>query len=66
MKAYHALIAGYDNENIKRIQESCNVKISVPPPSSDKNEVRVYGEKVGVATAVKALSTIYEQMVLLL
>lgn len=60
LKAYQALIAGYKNETLKRIQQATGANIHFPPPSKDIDEVVVSGEKVGVQQAVAELEAIYD------
>eukprot|EP00052_Salpingoeca_macrocollata_P020441 m.171711 g.171711 ORF g.171711 m.171711 type:complete len:1287 (-) comp21268_c0_seq2:260-4120(-) len=67
LKAYHQLIAGYDNNTLKRIQDESAaygtkpVRIHMPPHKEDKDEILVTGEKAGVAFAVAQLNAIYEE-----
>jgi len=43
--------------------EQTGVVINIPPPSMQKDEMTVAGEKEGVATAVKMITSIYEEKV---
>ncbi|EGD76259.1 hypothetical protein PTSG_00962 [Salpingoeca rosetta] len=58
-KAYHPLVAGPGNATIKRIMEQTGVKIHVPPPAVEKDEVTVTGERAAVARACDELMQIY-------
>lgn len=40
-----------------------NVRIHIPPPSVQKDEIVVTGEKDGVAAAVQKIKTIYHRKV---
>eukprot|EP00045_Choanoeca_perplexa_P012430 m.135649 g.135649 ORF g.135649 m.135649 type:complete len:1214 (+) comp16001_c0_seq1:180-3821(+) len=62
LKAYHPLLAGYDQKNLRQLMESTGVKIHMPPASVDKNEITVTGEKVAVANAVAQLRSVYAQL----
>jgi predicted PilT family ATPase len=62
LKAYHPLLAGFKNQNIQRIQEATGARVNVPPPSVDKDEITVTGEKNAVAAAVMQIMALYEQM----
>ena len=61
LKAYHPLICGYNNTTIKRIEEQTGAKIHVPPPSSEKEEFVVRGDKESVAKAVRELESVYNE-----
>eukprot|EP00043_Microstomoeca_roanoka_P000947 m.30138 g.30138 ORF g.30138 m.30138 type:complete len:1204 (-) comp10580_c0_seq1:246-3857(-) len=59
-KAYHPLVAGPGNEVIKRITEQTGVKIHVPPPAVEKDEITVSGDREAVARACDELMRIYQ------
>jgi len=58
-QAYHPLIAGYDNCNIRQITEETGVRIHLPPTATEKDEIVVSGEKASVALAVLRLTAMY-------
>ncbi|KAK3718445.1 hypothetical protein QZH41_014445 [Actinostola sp. cb2023] len=60
-KTFHPFICGPNNEIVKKIMEQTGVVINIPPPSMQKDEMTVAGEKEGVATAVKMITSIYEE-----
>ena len=61
IKAFHPLIAGFQNSTVKKISESNGgVRINLPPYNVDKDEIVVSGEKAAVARAVAELNAIYE------
>lgn len=60
-KPYHPLIAGYQNTTIKRVEEMTGAKIHVPPPSVEKDEIQVRGDKEAVRRAVMELEKIYNE-----
>jgi predicted PilT family ATPase len=62
LKAYHPLLAGFKNTNIQRIQEATGARVNIPPPSVDKDEVTITGEKNAVAAAVMQINALYDQM----
>lgn len=45
--------------------EQTGAVINIPPPSMQKDEMTVAGEKEGVAAAVKMITSIYEEKVFL-
>jgi len=61
-KAYHSLIAGCNNVNVKRIVEKTGARINIPPSSVEKDEIVVSGEKPGVGIAAQDISAIFEQL----
>eukprot|EP00047_Mylnosiga_fluctuans_P012927 m.28404 g.28404 ORF g.28404 m.28404 type:complete len:1218 (+) comp4552_c0_seq1:132-3785(+) len=59
---FHALIAGLRNANINKITEATGVRVYLPPPHSDKDDIVVSGEKPGVSVAVQQINAIYDQV----
>jgi len=60
-KRYHPFITGANNQNIRDLQDMTGAKINAPPPSLNKDEIAVSGEKDGVHAAIKAIMNIYEE-----
>lgn len=59
-KMYHPFICGPDNENTKEIANISGARINVPPPSVNKDELTVAGEKENVQKAVQMIMDIYK------
>lgn len=55
---YHPFIAG---ANASKIMEQTGARINIPPPSAQKDEITIAGEKDGVATAKETIMAIYEE-----
>ena len=62
-KIYHPFISGPNNAIAKKIMEQTGARINIPPPSVNKDELTVAGEKEGVTTATKMITDIYEEKV---
>lgn len=62
-KIYHPFIAGANNSTAKKIMEQTGARINIPPPSVNKDELTVAGEKEGVASAIKTINDIFEEKV---
>lgn len=60
-KTFHPFICGPNNDIVKKIMEQTGAVINIPPPSMQKDEMTVAGEKEGVAAAVKMITGIYEE-----
>eukprot|EP00730_Choanoeca_flexa_P000140 TRINITY_DN10063_c0_g1_i1.p1 TRINITY_DN10063_c0_g1~~TRINITY_DN10063_c0_g1_i1.p1 ORF type:complete len:1206 (+),score=461.47 TRINITY_DN10063_c0_g1_i1:142-3759(+) len=61
-KAYHPLLAGYDQKNFREMTAGADVKIHMPPASSDNKEIVITGEKVAVAQVNARLQALYGQL----
>uniref|UniRef100_A0A4D5R9H2 Vigilin n=1 Tax=Scolopendra viridis TaxID=118503 RepID=A0A4D5R9H2_SCOVI len=59
-KIYHPFITGSRNEIVSNIASQTNARINVPPPSVNKDEITIAGEKDGVARAKEIITKIYE------
>lgn len=59
-KIYHPFICGPDNEKAKEIANMSGARINIPPPSVDKDELTVAGDKECVQKAVKLIMDIYK------
>lgn len=62
---YHPFIQGPSQETIQQIIMETNTKINIPPPSVQKDEITISGEKEGVAKAKETIWRIYKEKVLL-
>ena len=60
-KVYHPFICGPDNQKTKALMEETGSRISVPPPSVDKDEIVVSGEREGVRQAIEQIMAVYEE-----
>uniref|UniRef100_U5EUN4 Putative vigilin n=1 Tax=Corethrella appendiculata TaxID=1370023 RepID=U5EUN4_9DIPT len=61
-KMYHPFILGPHSETVNRISEETGARINVPPPSVQKDEIIITGEKEGVLEAKSRIEVIYKQM----
>ena len=55
---YHPFIAG---ANASKTMEQTGARINIPPPSAQKDEITIAGEKEGVAKAKETVMAIYEE-----
>lgn len=62
-RRYHPFICGPHNKNVQELMSRTGAKIHVPPPSIDKDEIVVSGEKEGVAVAMQQILNIYNEKV---
>lgn len=62
-KIYHPFICGGFNETLNQIIKETNVRINVPPPSVQNDEIAIAGEKEGVQIAKEKIMKIYKEMV---
>lgn len=60
-KIYHPFIAGPNNAHINVLKQETGAQIRVPPPSIDRNEIIVSGEKEGVNQAIDTIMKIYKE-----
>ncbi|KAL0268526.1 UNVERIFIED_CONTAM: hypothetical protein PYX00_010437 [Menopon gallinae] len=61
-KMYHPFICGGFNETLNQLIQETNVRINVPPPSVQSDEITIAGEKEGVQTAKDRIMKIYKDM----
>ncbi|KAG7228665.1 hypothetical protein INR49_008441 [Caranx melampygus] len=59
-KVYHPFITGAYNKLVAEIMQETSARINVPPPSVNKTEIVITGEKEQVALAVAMIKKIYE------
>ena len=62
-RIYHSFIAGPNQETSQKIASEYKVKINIPPPSVNKDEVTISGDKEGVAMAKEEIMKIYKEKV---
>uniref|UniRef100_A0A8D3EBC5 Vigilin n=1 Tax=Scophthalmus maximus TaxID=52904 RepID=A0A8D3EBC5_SCOMX len=60
-KAYHPFITGAYNKLVGEMMQETSARINVPPPSVNKTEIVITGEKEQVALAVAMIKKIYEE-----
>uniref|UniRef100_A0A8D3C7X4 Vigilin n=1 Tax=Scophthalmus maximus TaxID=52904 RepID=A0A8D3C7X4_SCOMX len=65
-KAYHPFITGAYNKLVGEMMQETSARINVPPPSVNKTEIVITGEKEQVALAVAMIKKIYEEKGLML
>jgi len=61
-KMYHPFITGGGNATINALHEEHGVRINIPPPSVQKDEITIIGEKEAVAKVKEILLTTYQAM----
>uniref|UniRef100_A0A4W6D8D7 Vigilin n=1 Tax=Lates calcarifer TaxID=8187 RepID=A0A4W6D8D7_LATCA len=59
-KVYHPFITGAYNKLVGEMMQETGARINVPPPSVNKTEIVITGEKEQVALAVAMIKKIYE------
>uniref|UniRef100_A0A672JEZ2 Vigilin n=1 Tax=Salarias fasciatus TaxID=181472 RepID=A0A672JEZ2_SALFA len=59
-KVYHPFITGAYNKVVGEMSQDTGARINVPPPSVNKTEIVITGEKEQVALAVAMIKKIYE------
>ncbi|KAL2090433.1 hypothetical protein ACEWY4_015139 [Coilia grayii] len=60
-KVYHPFITGAYNKLVGDMMQETGARINVPPPSVNKTEIVITGEKEQVALAVAMIKKIYEE-----
>ncbi|XP_062306966.1 high density lipoprotein binding protein a isoform X1 [Osmerus eperlanus] len=60
-KVYHPFITGAHNKLVGDMSQETGARINVPPPSVNKTEIVITGEKEQVALAVALIKKIYEE-----
>jgi len=60
-KIYHPFVCGPWNRIKNELVEKHGVRINVPPPSVNRDEITVAGDKEGVVASVLVLNGIYEE-----
>lgn len=62
-KIFHPFITGGHNEKLNSLMKETGVKIHVPPPSVNRDEITIAGDKEGVLLAIDKINYIYSKMV---
>lgn len=62
-KAYHPFITGAYNKMVGEMMQETGARINVPPPSVNKTEIVITGEKEQVALAMAMIKKIFEEKV---
>ncbi|KAG9277768.1 vigilin [Astyanax mexicanus] len=60
-KVYHPFITGAYNKLVGEMMQETGARINVPPPSINKTEIVITGEKEQVALAVTLIKKVYEE-----
>ncbi|XP_062853273.1 high density lipoprotein binding protein a [Trichomycterus rosablanca] len=60
-KVFHPFITGPHNKLVGELMQETGARINVPPPSINKTEIVITGEKEQVALAVAKIKIIYEE-----
>uniref|UniRef100_A0A8C1ESJ0 Vigilin n=1 Tax=Cyprinus carpio carpio TaxID=630221 RepID=A0A8C1ESJ0_CYPCA len=60
-KVYHPFITGAYNKVVGELMQETGARINVPPPSVNKTEIVITGEKEQVALAIAKIKKIYEE-----
>jgi len=61
-KQYHPFICGAHNDKINNLMAEHNVRINVPPPSVNKNEMTIAGDKEGVIKCCDIINKYFKEM----
>jgi len=60
-KIYHPFIRGPFNNLTMELQDAHGVRINIPPPAVNRDEITVAGDKDGVVKTVQILNKIYKE-----
>ncbi|XP_071373677.1 high density lipoprotein binding protein a isoform X2 [Centroberyx affinis] len=60
-KVYHPFLTGAYNKLVGEMMQETGARINVPPPSVNKTEIVITGEKEQVALAVAMIKKVYEE-----
>ncbi|KAL6108461.1 hdlbp [Pungitius sinensis] len=60
-KVYHPFITGAFNKLVGEMMQETGARVNVPPPSVNKTEIVITGEKEQVALAVTMIKKVYEE-----
>ncbi|KAM8874140.1 high density lipoprotein binding protein a isoform 2-T7 [Spinachia spinachia] len=60
-KVYHPFITGAYNKLVAEMMQETGARVNVPPPSVNKTEIVITGEKEQVALAVNMIKKVYEE-----
>ncbi|XP_072387521.1 vigilin [Diabrotica undecimpunctata] len=59
---FHPFITGPFNQNLNSMMSETGAKINVPPPSANKDEIFIAGEKEGVMAAKNKIEDLYKSI----
>lgn len=62
-KVYHPFITGAYNKVVGEMMQETGARINIPPPSINKTEIVITGEKEQVAVAMAMIKKLYEEKV---
>lgn len=62
-KVYHPFLTGAYSKLVGELMQETGARINVPPPSVNKTEIVITGEKEQVALALVKIKKIYEEKV---
>lgn len=62
-KVFHPFITGAYNKLVGEMMQETGARINIPPPSINKTEIVITGEKEQVAVAMAMIKKIYEEKV---
>lgn len=62
-KVYHPFITGAYSKLVGEMMQETGARINIPPPSINKTEIVITGEKEQVAVAMAMIKKIYEEKV---
>uniref|UniRef100_W5ULR3 Vigilin n=1 Tax=Ictalurus punctatus TaxID=7998 RepID=W5ULR3_ICTPU len=60
-KVYHPFITGAYNKLVGEMMQETGARINIPPPSINKTEIVITGEKEQVAVAMALIKKVYEE-----
>ncbi|XP_053492133.1 high density lipoprotein binding protein a isoform X1 [Ictalurus furcatus] len=60
-KVYHPFITGAYNKLVGEMMQETGARINIPPPSINKTEIVITGEKEQVAVAMAMIKKVYEE-----
>lgn len=59
---FHPFITGPFNQNLNSLMTETGARINVPPPSANKDEIFIAGEKEGVMAAKNKIEELYKTL----
>lgn len=62
-KVFHPFITGAYSKVVGEMMQETGARINIPPPSINKTEIVITGEKEQVAVAMAMIKKIYEEKV---
>lgn len=61
-KMFHPFVCGPFNETLNQMMTQTGTRINVPPPSVQKDEITITGEKNGVDEVVRRIASVHREM----